>query len=130
MLGPLKVLVVDDDPVVLDVARARLERIGCETLVHDRGLGTNRIVLKNEPHIVLLDVEMPGLDGDQLVDLIQENEWTPGEPWPAVILHSGKNDTELQALAHKTGAAGAIAKTPETDEFISQFQAIIESLTA
>ena len=129
MAGQFKVLVVDDDPVVLEVARGRLESLGYQTTTHDRGLGTNRIVLKTEPHVVLLDVEMPGLDGDQLVDLIQENQWERDQPWPAVILHSGKGDAELEQVARRTQAAGSIAKTPDSQKFIRQFQAIIEAIT-
>ena len=129
MSDALKVLIVDDDPVVLEVARARLEAMGFEAMVHDRGFGTNRMVLKTEPHIVLLDVGMPGLDGDQLVDLIQENQWESNAPWPAVILHSGMDVDELEHLVRKTDAAGAIAKTPITAQFNEQFRQILEELT-
>ena len=129
MDSPLRVLLVDDDPVVLEVTRAVLESMGHPTTTHDRGLGTSSVVAKVKPHIVLLDVELPGLDGDELVDLIHENQWKEDQPWPAVILHSGMEHDELQQLAQKSGARGALSKTHDIETFKMQFREIVESLS-
>ena len=63
----LTALVVDDDPISLEVAKRRLEDLEFDVTVREHSLGTSRWILENQPDLVLLDVVMPGLNGDQLV---------------------------------------------------------------
>jgi two-component system, OmpR family, response regulator VicR len=63
VLGPLRVLVVDDEPGIVEVLTFALEEAGFETLVASDGPSALRIALTESPEIVLLDVMLPGLDG-------------------------------------------------------------------
>jgi CheY-like chemotaxis protein len=129
MSDPLYVMVIDDDPVVLEVTCALLESMGYATTTRSQGLGTSSAVLSIKPDIVLLDVGLPGLGGDQLVDLIQDNRWDPDEPWPAVILYSGMDIIELEQLAKKTGARGSIQKTSMPEAFKANFRRVVGSIS-
>jgi CheY-like chemotaxis protein len=113
------VLVVDDDPITLEVAKERLQGAGYEVHVRDQALGTTEYIAKTQPDIVLLDVMMPGLSGDKLAELLHRRERTREVP---IILHSSKESHDLDPLVKSSGALGAIPKTSDDAEFLSAFQ--------
>ena len=78
-------LVVDDDPIVLEVAKERLTGLGFEVTTRDQSLGTSTWVLQHRPDFVLLDVMMPALTGGELASVIKRRAMNT-----SVILHSSK----------------------------------------
>jgi CheY-like chemotaxis protein len=114
----LKVMVVDDDEVVLEVTRERLDAAGYEVLVRQSSLGTSAAILRDKPDILLLDVRMPGLDGAALATLLSSKE---AHIRPAIILHSSTGREQLEQLADRCGAIGVIEKTGNTQSFLRQF---------
>ncbi len=114
-----RVMVVDDDPVVLEVTRERLEAAGFEVTVRDASLGTSAAVLRERPDFLLLDVNMPALGGEALAKMLSR---TTAEIGTGVILYSGGDPDKLAQLAHQTGALGAVHKTPHADVFMFQFE--------
>jgi CheY-like chemotaxis protein len=119
-----KVLVVDDNPLAIKFARAKLENAGYEVVSNNGALGTLHIILNENPDYVLMDVMMPGLSGDELVSLIIENKIYK-ESATEFILFSSKDTKELRELVQKSGAVGAIKKTDNPDHFLSQFESLI-----
>jgi DNA-binding response OmpR family regulator len=71
------VLVVDDEPVVRDVVARYLERDGYETLEAADGEAAKRILERERPALVVLDVMLPGIDGLELCRWIRETSDTP-----------------------------------------------------
>lgn len=61
-----KVLVVDDDPVTLEVVRERLSEAGYDVFVRADAIGTSQWVAREQPDFILLDVMMPALGGGEL----------------------------------------------------------------
>ena len=61
----IRILVVDDDPALLDTLREYLENLGSRYIVETAGLGSEALwmVARARPHVVILDVEMPGMTG-------------------------------------------------------------------
>ena len=118
MRRSLKVLIVDDDMVHLLVVSAWLENAGCEVISRSSPFGTGGVILKSQPDVVLLDVEMPGLSGEGLADLITKrmNKTSIG-----VIFYSGKRAETLSALAEQYCALGFIEKTDSSALFLDQF---------
>jgi CheY-like chemotaxis protein len=114
-----RVMVVDDDPIVLEVTRERLEAAGYEVILRDAGLGTSAAVLRESPDFLLLDVNMPALGGEALARMLSK---TPGGAGTGVILYSGQNPSRLAKLADDCGALGAIHKTPSAESFLQQFE--------
>jgi len=99
-------LVVDDDPIALEVARERLERLGFVVTTRSQSLGTSAWILRERPNFVLLDVMMPALTGGELASLVRRRKLNTG-----IILHSSKPIGELQEIVRETGALGAVTKT-------------------
>lgn len=116
------VLVIDDDPIVLEVARERLSTAGFDVAVREEVLGTTRWLVAHPADYLLLDVMMPALDGSELASLLKQRTATRNI---TVILHSSMPTKQLAELAAKTGAAGYISKHDDARSFIEQFRAIV-----
>ncbi len=117
-----KVLVVDDDPVVLEVTRTRLARAGYDVVTREDALGTSTAVAQEAPDVVLLDIAMPGISGEALARLIAQNQ----KKHPvSVIFHSSRDQAELDKLAEDCQALGSIQKTPSASMFQIQFERLL-----
>ncbi len=113
------VLVVDDDPVVLEVTRERLEEAGYVVHTREEALGTSQWAAEFQPDIVLLDVNMPALTGPDLALLLKKRRATKDI---AIILYSSLESEELQVKLRATGAVGAIQKTGNARRFLEEFE--------
>jgi len=111
----LSFLVVDDDPVALEVARERLQALGFEVSTRDQALGTASYIVQHRPDFVLLDVMMPALTGGELAQVLKRRA-----SHTSVILHSSKPPGELRALAEASGALGSISKALGDREFTQE----------
>ena len=116
-----KILVVDDDPVILEVVRERLDAAGYDVYVRADALGTSQWVAREQPDFLLLDVMMPALSGGELGQLLKRSTSTNQT---AVILHSSMSMSSLQPVVERTGAVGAIAKTHDGAKFMEEFERI------
>ncbi len=122
-----KVLVVDDDELTLEVAKARLERMGYDVEVRDKALGTLRWISDNEPDFVLLDVMMPALSGDELAILLRRRQL---HNKIGVIFYSSRPQAELDSLVRRTGMLGAIRKGTNDGAFLRQFITLVDRFRA
>ncbi len=119
-----KILVVDDDPIVLESTRAQLEKAGYQVVVNNNASGTPRLIISESPDVVLVDVMMPGLAGDEFVGFIVENEIFK-ESDVGFILYSSKDSNELNELVKQSGALGAIQKTSDEQKFLTELASLI-----
>lgn len=115
------VLVVDDDPIVLEVIRDRLESAGYDVSTRSEELGTSAWIAVNKPDIVLLDVMMPALRGNEIASLVLRRGVGDGV---GIIFHSSKSPDELEELVQRSGALGAICKTGDERSFLRQFKSL------
>ena len=119
MKDKLRIMIVDDDATTLEVTGALLEEQGHEVIKRQNALGTTLAILKDRPDVVLLDIRMPGLSGDKLVELAAPNKDIAK---PIILLHSSSKRAELESLARRCGASGTIEKTGDPAEFIKRFE--------
>src|SRR5687767_11870974 len=106
------VLVVDDDPIVLEVAKERLERCGLRVATRTESLGTSRWIMENHPDFVLLDLMMPALTGSELARVLKRRQVKA-----AIIVHSSLPQAHLDKIADEVGAIGALSKTLDDLDF-------------
>jgi CheY-like chemotaxis protein len=121
------VLIVDDDPIVLEVTRERLESAGYQVHTREEALGTSQWTAEFQPDIVLLDVNMPALAGPELAQLLKKRRATKDI---AIILYSSLESAELQSKLRTTGAVGAIQKTGDERRFLEDFERLAARLRA
>jgi CheY-like chemotaxis protein len=118
-----KILIVDDDPIVLRITQARLEGAGFEVVTRQEALGTSQVVLRERPDLVLLDMKMPGLDGDKIAQLLRQREELRTTP---IVFHSSGDLISLQEKGREAGALGVIAKTDNDTIFLAQFERLFD----
>ena len=119
-----RILIVDDDNLVLSIVKKRLENVGFQVTVRSEAVGTLKAIHDLDPTVVMVDLKMPAINGEGLAELVRKNTKIP------VIIHSSEPLAVLQEKARATGAVGAIAKTPDDNLFIAQFERLFARCTA
>ncbi len=113
----LKILVVDDDLLFLKLAEAALTKRGISVQTAEAGEEAIAKIHYEAPQIVLLDVKMPRLTGDELVKMIKD--WKPEMHVFMVSSHLNK-DIEEECL--QNGAQCCIEKPVDFDQLIETFK--------
>lgn len=103
---PKRVLVIDDDEQYLALTARLLRSAGYDVLTRSEGLGTCSTIATEQPDMVLMDVNMPSVDGDRLAHLIQHRP----EVRPILALYSGMEATAFERRAKACGADATIPK--------------------
>jgi len=103
-----KVVVVDDDPVALETASHLLRQAGFEVATYDKAYGRLSFIVREQPDLVLLDVNMPLVPGDELCQLIREEGSLRETP---VVLFSSNDERTLREQVLACGASGFITKS-------------------
>ncbi len=116
-----KVMVIDDSELVLSVVRSFLSSAGHNVVTRAMAVGTRAAVLRERPDVVLLDVNMPLLDGGEVCASIRQHEMMRDT---RILLHSDQPEARLRKLAEECGADGYLCKTGDRDEFLRRFDAL------
>jgi len=120
-----KILLVDDDPVMLDLHSAYLENQGHEILAANNGVEALALV-KNEAEtigVIISDVSMPEMDGYELCQKIKDDSATSHLP---VIFVSALSTLDEKLRGYAVGADDYIIKPVEEKELIEKARALIE----
>ena len=104
----IKIAVIDDSDTALEWVKANLPGLGFEISTFNTPIGTQAFIITTKPDLILLDVRMPGLDGDVLCKMIKSNPKTRST---IIALYSEMDEPELAVLADKCSADGYIKKT-------------------
>jgi len=107
-LPPARILVVDDDPVMVRVLARILAPMG-EILFATDGESALRMVRERSPDAVLLDVEMPGMSGFEVCRTVKADPINADLP---ILFVSGHTDIETEAKGLEAGAVDYIMKPP------------------
>ncbi len=117
-----KILVVDDETDLLKVTMLRLEKTGYEVLGCADGQGVLDMVRQFVPDLIILDVYLPGINGDNVTRILKKDGQLKHIP---VILISASTG----ALDEKTWGSGAEAylKKPfEPEELVGLVKTVLE----
>ncbi|MDX1629463.1 MAG: ATP-binding protein [Fulvivirga sp.] len=92
--GSPQVLIVDDNAINLDLAKGILEGAGCETTLCNNGLTSLKLVKRNKYDVILMDIQMPDIDGVMAAKSIRTNLLTEAPPIIAMTAYSMEGDKE------------------------------------
>ena len=119
------VMVVDDDADILDMTRLVLEGGGYRVLQARGGQEALRGLEEAAPDLILLDINMPGMDGWQVLRILKVDEKTTGIP---VAMFSIKMEMRDKLHGMQEGAFDYIAKPFSCEELLSRVRRIFETL--
>jgi len=69
-----KILLVEDDPFLIDIYTTKLKKVGFEVYVSRDGESALQLIEKERPDLVLLDIVLPHIDGWEILRKIKNNE--------------------------------------------------------
>lgn len=121
---PAKILLVDDQPKNLLALSAMLEPLGQEVVQASSGKEALRHLLREDFALVLLDVQMPVLDGYEVAELIRSRE--KSRAVPIIFLTAIHRDQQLVQRAYTVGAVDYILKPIDPEILRSKVSVFIE----
>lgn len=116
-----KVLVCDDDEGILDMVSFVLEDSGFLVIPESNSLNVYSLIEKEKPDLLLLDLWMPVLSGDQVLKMLRNNPET--KDLPVIVISAS---TEGQKIAQEAGASAFIAKPFDIDQLINRVELILQ----
>ena len=112
----LTILVVDDDETNLTLARAMLEADGFAVVTAIDAMSTFDVLKDVDPALILMDIQLPGMDGWELTRRLKRNIVTKHIPVIAVTAYGKHGDAER---AREAGFVEFVAKPVSTRELPS-----------
>jgi DNA-binding NtrC family response regulator len=120
-MSKAKVLVIDDDPEMLDLARFHLEKNGYDVTCAETGAQGLRLVAEHRHEVVLTDLKLPDIYGIDLVAKLKE-----ACPGAEVIMITGYGDISEAIEATNKGAFYFMKKPVEFEELMALIERAIE----
>lgn len=121
-----RVLVVDDEPDLIDLLQYNLEREGYEVLIARDGTQALDVAEREEPDLIVLDVMMPGLDGLEVARRVRQNAHLRTTP---VLMLTALDQSEDFVRGLEGGADAYLSKDVAMPVLLSQIKALLRSVT-
>jgi len=106
-----KILLVEDDPLLIDIYTTKLKERGFDVVVIERGEKVLEMVRKKEPDIVMLDIVLPNQDGWSILSQIKEDKDLKSTK---IVVLSNLGQKEEVEKGLKLGAAQYLIKAHYT----------------
>jgi CheY-like chemotaxis protein len=113
---PPLVMVVDDDPEVLELCDMLLERAGYVRALAGSGEEAVSLLEQHTPQLIVLDLNMPGMDGWSVAALIRKHERTARIP----ILVMTALAQNVENAARRAGATAFLMKPLDAKRFVKE----------
>ena len=117
-----RILVVDDDPDILQYVKMNLEREGFETDTASNGADALRLAAEQPPSLVLLDVMMPGMDGLTTLKHLRNDAPTASVP---VVMLTARALAQDRVKGLDLGADDYITKPFAVEELVARIRTVI-----
>jgi two-component system sensor histidine kinase/response regulator len=117
MMNPKAILVVDDEPAILDMIAELLGYEGYHVVTTSQGSVALAQAKNNPPALILLDLMMPGMSGWQVIAALKASPQTRAIP---IVVLSARRD--LPVIANDLGVVSFLAKPFDIDELIGVVQ--------
>jgi diguanylate cyclase (GGDEF)-like protein len=118
-VAPHTILVVEDDPIIQRVLQTTLELEGFSSAQAETGEVAIQIALREVPHLILLDLMLPGMDGFEVVRQLRANVKTAHIP---VLMLSARHDTADKVRAFDTSVDDYLTKPFNIEELLARIR--------
>ena len=120
-----KILLVDDEPDILEFVGYNLRKEGYQVFTEDNGLSAIETATHVEPHLIILDVMMPEMDGMETCRKIKN---IPTLAEAIIIFLTARNEDYSQMAGFEAGADDYVAKPIKPALLVSRIKAILRRL--
>ena len=117
------ILVVDDEKDTLVFLANTLRRLDYEVITTSRGLEAVELVKNQRPDLILLDVVMPDISGEDVADILSRDPLTADIP---IVFLTGIVTKQEEPLLKKTGKRYLLAKPATAEEIQATIQKILK----
>jgi two-component system response regulator VicR len=116
-LQTLKVVIVEDKESLADIYKTRLELLGYQCTVAYDGEQAIEVIQREKPQLVLLDLMVPKIAGDQILARMRANEWGKNIK---VLVISNLNEADAPEGLRQLGIEGYAVKANLTDDALDK----------
>lgn len=113
----MKILIVDDEPPLVQALEYRLRQEGFDTLVARDGISALELFRKDSPDLVVLDLMLPGMSGLEVCKAIRRHSQTP------IIMLTARSEEADRVVGLEIGADDYIAKPFSMRELVARIKA-------
>jgi DNA-binding response OmpR family regulator len=118
-----KILVVDDEPNIVQTLKDRLEMNDFEVSTAYNGSDGLKTAEQEKPDIVLLDVIMPVMNGLEMLEIMRRQVWGKST---SVIMLTARSQTQDMARANACSIDDYIVKPFDLSELLEKIEALLE----
>ncbi|MBI2868573.1 MAG: response regulator transcription factor [Chloroflexi bacterium] len=118
-MDKITILLIDDDPQLIRLVRANLERLGYRILIAMEAGSALQLVETESPDLILLDIMLPELDGYNVCQRIREFSSVP------IIMLTAKVEDTDKVKGLKSGADDYITKPFNVQELLARIEAVL-----
>ncbi len=112
-----KIVIVEDNAALADIYKTRLELLGYTCFIGYNGITGLYFIQKEIPDLVLLDLMIPDIPGDKVLETMRGSEW--GRQIKVLVV-SNLNESEAAPGLRELGIEGYLIKANLTDDQIDQ----------
>jgi DNA-binding response OmpR family regulator len=112
-----KIVIVEDSPSLSDIYKTRLGILGYQCFVATDGIAALYYIQKEKPDLVLLDLMVPNIAGDEILKRMRASDWAKDTP---VLIISNLNESDAPVGLRELGIVDYIVKANLSDDQIDQ----------
>lgn len=117
-----KILIVDDEEHIRELIKFNLEKNGYRVICADNGLDALNMTKEENPHLLLLDLMLPGMDGYDVCKEIRKDNSISSTP---IVMITAKGEEFDKVLGLELGADDYITKPFSVRELMARVKAIL-----
>lgn len=121
----IKILLVDDEPDILEIIRFNLEKVGYQIKTASNGLDAIKVSNKFLPHLIILDVMMPDLDGIETCELLRQDERFQET---IIMFLTARGEDYSYVAAFDAGADDYVTKPVKPKVLVSKVKGLLRRL--
>jgi two-component system response regulator MprA len=118
-MSKMKIVVIDDDRKIRAMLERSLSYAGYEVLTAEKGIEGWELVKKEKPHLVILDIMLPEMDGYEVCKYLKDSMETP------ILMLTAKDDIKDRVKGLDSGADDYLVKPFALEELLARVRALL-----